>query len=187
MAEALYDIAEPGASKPKEACAGRAIGIDLGTTNSLVAVVRDANPVALADAAGKKLLPSAVRYRDGEAPIVGVDALRDAAQFPRDTIVSAKRFMGRGAKDAETTRRFTPYRFAAGDSSVVRFEVAGGRAVTPIEVSAEILRALKVRAEAELGGALDGAVITVPAYFDDAQRQATKDAGRIAGLEVLRL
>ena len=187
MAEALYDIAEPGASKPKEACAGRAIGIDLGTTNSLVAVVRDANPVALADAAGRKLLPSAVRYRDGEAPIVGPDALRDAAQFPRDTIVSAKRFMGRGAKDAETTRRFTPYQFASGDGTVVRFEVAGGRAVTPIEVSAEILRALKLRAEAELGGALDGAVITVPAYFDDAQRQATKDAGRIAGLEVLRL
>ncbi len=187
MAEALYDIAEPGASKPKEACAGRAIGIDLGTTNSLVAVVRDANPVALADAAGRKLLPSAVRYRDGEAPIVGPDALRDAAQFPRDTIVSAKRFMGRGAKDAETTRRFTPYQFASGDGTVVRFEVTGGRAVTPIEVSAEILRALKLRAEAELGGALDGAVITVPAYFDDAQRQATKDAGRIAGLEVLRL
>jgi molecular chaperone HscA len=190
MAEALYDIAEPGASKPKEACAGRAIGIDLGTTNSLVAIVRDANPVCLPDAAGRKLLPSAVRYREVEAPIVGVEALRDAAQFPHDTIVSAKRFMGRGAKDAETTRRFTPYRFADGGQdgeTVVRFAVAGGRAVTPIEVSAEILRVLKQRAEAELGGALDGAVITVPAYFDDAQRQATKDAGRIAGLEVLRL
>jgi molecular chaperone HscA len=198
MAEALYDIAEPGASKPKEACAGRAIGIDLGTTNSLVAIVRDANPVCLADEAGRKLLPSAVRYRDAAAPIIGVEALRDAAQFPRDTIVSVKRFMGRGSKDAETTRRFTPYEFAhaatggaadaaAGDETVVRFAVAGGRAVTPIEVSAEILRVLKQRAEAELGGALDGAVITVPAYFDDAQRQATKDAGRIAGLEVLRL
>jgi len=187
MAEALYDIAEPGESKAKEACAGRAIGIDLGTTNSLVAIVRDANPVCLPDADGRMLLPSAVRYRADGAPVVGYEALRDAARYPHDTIVSVKRFMGRGPKDAETTRRFTPYEFASLDSPVVRFKVAGGREVTPMEVSAEILRALKTRAEAELGGPLDGAVITVPAYFDDAQRQATKDAGRIAGLEVLRL
>jgi molecular chaperone HscA len=187
MAEALYDIAEPGESKAKEACAGRAIGIDLGTTNSLVAIVRDANPVCLPDADGRRLLPSAVRYRVDGAPIVGYEALRDAAKYPHDTIVSVKRFMGRGPKDAETTRRFTPYEFASLDSPIVRFKVAGGRGVTPMEVSAEILRALKARAEAELGGPLDGAVITVPAYFDDAQRQATKDAGRIAGLEVLRL
>jgi molecular chaperone HscA len=126
--------------------------------------------------------------------------MRDAATWPHDTIVSVKRFMGRGPKDAETTRKFTPYEFASLDSPVVRFKVAAGpkdgeaegpvtgfREVTPMEVSAEILRVLKQRAEAELGGALDGAVITVPAYFDDAQRQATKDAGRIAGLEVLRL
>jgi molecular chaperone HscA len=187
MAGGLYDIAEPGESKKKEACAGRAIGIDLGTTNSLVAVVRDANPACLPDGEGRMLLPSAVRYRAEGAPIVGAEALRDAAKFPEDTIVSVKRFMGRGPKDAETTQRFTPYEFASLDAPVVRFKVAGEREVTPMEVSAEILRVLKQRAEAELGGPLDGAVITVPAYFDDAQRQATKDAGRIAGLEVLRL
>ncbi len=187
MAEALYDNAEPGESKAKEACAGRAVGIDLGTTNSLVASVREANPVCLPDGDGRMLLPSAVRYREGGAPIVGYEALADAAKFPEDTIVSVKRFMGRGPKDAETTRRFTPYEFATLDGPVVKFKVAGRREVTPVEVSAEILRALKVRAEAALGGTLDGAVITVPAYFDDAQRQATKDAGRIAGLEVLRL
>jgi len=187
MSGGLYDIAEPGETKAKEACAGRAVGIDLGTTNSLVATVRDAQPVSLLDGAGRALLPSAVRYRDGAAPVVGWDALAEAAKHPRDTIVSVKRFMGRGPKDAETTRRFTPYKFATSDGPVVKFAVAGGRAVTPIEVSAEILRTLKERAEQQLGGPLDGAVITVPAYFDDAQRQATKDAGRLAGLEVLRL
>jgi len=188
MAGGLYDIAEPGASTVKEACKGRAIGIDLGTTNSLVAVVRDASPVTLADETGSRLLPSAVRYVAGAAPIVGREALASAAQFPEDTIVSVKRFMGRGPKDAETERRFVPYRFVdAGEgSSVVKFAVAG-RTVTPIEVSAEILKTLRERAELELGGPLEGAVITVPAYFDDAQRQATKDAGRLAGLDVLRL
>src|SRR3954454_5534285 len=187
MSGGLYDIAEPGSSTVKEACAGRAIGIDLGTTNSLVATGRDASPVALLDDQGRAILPSAVRYQSGGAPIVGYDALSAAAQFPHDTIVSVKRFMGRGPKDAETTRRFTPYRFAAQDGPVVKFAVAGSREVTPMEVSAEILRVLKERAEQQLGGALDGAVITVLAYFDDAQRQATKDAARIAGLEVLRL
>jgi molecular chaperone HscA len=187
MAEALYDIAEPGATKTKEACAGRAVGIDLGTTNSLVAIVRDANPVCLPDDEGNLLLPSAVRYNGQSAPIVGKRALEEAAQHPRDTIVSVKRFMGRGPRDAETTVKFLPYEFASADGPVVRFRVAGEREVTPMEVSAEILRVLKTRAEAALGGPLDGAVITVPAYFDDAQRQATRDAGRIAGLEVLRL
>src|SRR5207247_6603523 len=95
--------------------------------------------------------------------------------------------MGRGPADADTTRRFNPYTFASTTGPVVRFAVAGKREVTPMEVSAEILRVLRARAEAALGGELEGAVITVPAYFDDAQRQATKDAGRIAGLEVLRL
>ena len=144
MAEALYDIAEPGASKPKEACAGRAIGIDLGTTNSLVAVVRDANPVALADAAGKKLLPSAVRYRDGEAPVVGADALRDAAQFPRDTIVSAKRFMGRVLADVAGHQRL-PYRFVD-QPGMVGVQTREG-VKTAVEVSAEILATLRFRAE----------------------------------------
>ena len=187
MAGGLYDIAEPGSSVVKEACKGRAIGIDLGTTNSLVAVVRDASPVCLTDEQGRVILPSAVRYQVNGAPIVGADALASASKFPQDTIVSAKRFMGRGPDDAETTRRFSTYKFASKTGPVVKFAVAGSREVTPIEVSAEILRALRVRAEAALGGELEGAVITVPAYFDDAQRQATKDAGRIAGLNVLRL
>src|SRR5690349_12464853 len=143
MADALYDIAEPGESKQKEACAGRAIGIDLGTTNSLVAVVRDANPVCLADENGRMLLPSAVRYREDGGAVVGHEALRDAARYPHDTIVSVKRFMGRGPKDAETTRKFTPYEFATMEGPVVKFRVAGDREVTPMEVSAEILRVLK--------------------------------------------
>ena len=192
MSGGLFEIAEPGQSTTKEACAGRAVGIDLGTTNSLVAVVKDASPVCLPDDEGRTLLPSAVRYRADGAPVVGWDALYAAAQHPRDTIVSVKRFMGRGPEDAETTRRFTPYQFASKTGPVVRFSVAaagGGstREVTPIEVSAEILRELRLRAEKDAGGPLDGAVLTVPAYFDDAQRQATKDAGRIAGLNVLRL
>jgi molecular chaperone HscA len=190
MAEALYEIAEPGESRKKEACPptqARAVGIDLGTTNSLVAIVSEGQPRCLPDAEGRALLPSAVRYRQGGTPVVGHAALAEAAQHPRDTIVSVKRFMGRGPRDAETTLRFTPYEFSDEDSPVVHFKVAGAREVTPIEVSAEILRVLKERAEAALDGPLDGAVITVPAYFDDAQRQATRDAGRIAGLEVLRL
>ncbi len=187
MSGGLFDIAEPGQSVVKEACKGRAVGIDLGTTNSLVAVVKDASPVCLPDDDGRVLLPSAVRYRDDGAPVVGWEALFAAAQHPRDTIVSVKRFMGRGPEDSETTQRFTPYQFASKTGPVVRFAVAGGREITPIEVSAEILRLLRLRAEESLGGPLDGAVITVPAYFDDAQRQATKDAGRIAGLNVLRL
>ena len=126
-----------------------------------------------------------VHYAADGTVVVGADARdRLAPLYPRDTIASVKRFMGRGPGDAEATRRLTPYRFApaaAGDP-VVRFAVAdGARAVTPIEVSAEILKALRARAEQELGGELEGAVITVPAYFDDAQRQATRDAGRLAG------
>ena len=188
--EALFDISEPGESRAKAACAGRAVGIDLGTTNSLVAVVSAGQPVCLADAEGASILPSVVSYTEGgvEVGVRARDAL--ALERPADTLASVKRFMGRGPKDAEATRKLTPYRFApstAGDN-VVRFSLAdGGRAVTAVEVSAEILRVLKSRAEEALGGPLDGAVITVPAYFDDAQRQATRDAGRLAGLEVLRL
>src|SRR4051794_700007 len=142
MAEALYDIAEPGESKKKEPCppgTSRAIGIDLGTTNSLVAIVRDLVPQCLPDEAGRMLLPSAVRYQKSGAPLVGHEALAQAAAHPEDTIVSVKRFMGRGPKDAETTLKFTPYEFATEDGPVVRFKVAGGVEVTPIEVSAEIL------------------------------------------------
>jgi len=163
------------------------IGIDLGTTNSLVAVVKNERPLAIRDCDQVALVPSVVHYGDRGAVIVGRSAQRLAAEHPRETIVSVKRFMGRGADDPET-KRLGPYAFAppkAGEPNVVRFDVHG-RAVTPVEVSAEILRALKRQAEDELRS-VGGAVITVPAYFDDAQRQATKDAGRLAGLEVLRL
>jgi len=165
----------------------RPIGIDLGTTNSLVAYVRGERPVAIADCDSEVLLPSVVAYYDSGPVVVGRRAKEEAAERPRDTIVSVKRFMGRGADDPET-RRLGPYSFVdpkPGEPNVVRFEVAG-REVTPVEVSAEILRALKLLAQDELR-TVGGAVITVPAYFDDAQRQATKDAARLAGLEVLRL
>ena len=193
MAEALFQIAEPGESRSKHACRTRAIGIDLGTTNSLVAIVDAGKPTALADESGDAIIPSVVHYGGDGRVVVGADARdRLAVDYPRDTIASVKRFMGRGLSDAEATRKLTPYRVRAprrsGDGAgVVRFAVAGGRAVTPLEVSAEILRALRARAEEALGGPLAGAVITVPAYFDDGQRQATRDAGRLAGLEVLRL
>ena len=187
---ALFQISEPGESHVKEACATGAVGIDLGTTNSLVAIVLgDEKPRALPVDEGSNLLPSVVHYGRGGGPgsvIVGRAARRLAAEFPRDTIVSVKRFMGRSAADPETTR-LSPYRFAEGDSGVVRFVVDGTRTVNPVEVSAEILRALRNRAEERLGIKVQQAVITVPAYFDDAQRQATKEAGRLAGLEVLRL
>jgi molecular chaperone HscA len=191
VAEAFLQISEPGASPTKRACQTRAIGIDLGTTNSLVAIVDGGRPVCLRDERDQAILPSVVHYAADGTIVVGAEAHdRLAAEFPRSTIASVKRFMGRGPGDAEATRKLTPYQFAppAGDGgNVVRFDVGAGRAVTPMEVSAEILKALKARAEAELGAPLDGAVITVPAYFDDGQRQATRDAGRLAGLEVLRL
>ena len=186
---ALFQIQEPGESRVKEACppAGYAVGIDLGTTNSLVALVQGGKPRALPADEGSTLLPSVVHYRQGGAPIVGRAARRLASASPRDTIVSVKRFMGRSADDPET-RRLSPYKFSeqADQQTVVRFEVAG-RQVTPVEVSAEVLRTLKARAEEQLAGPVTQAVITVPAYFDDAQRTATKEAGRLAGLEVLRL
>jgi len=187
---ALFQISEPGESHAKEACTTGAVGIDLGTTNSLVAIVLgDGKPRALAVDEGSTLLPSAVHYGEGGGPgsvVVGREARRRAADFPHDTIISVKRFMGRSSADPET-RRLSPYRFAPGESGVVRFLVDGGRVVNPVEVSAEILRALRTRAEERLGIRVQQAVITVPAYFDDAQRQATKEAGRLAGLEVLRL
>jgi molecular chaperone HscA len=193
VAEALFQINEPGQSRVKAACTpgfSRAVGIDLGTTNSLVAMVQNGKPVCLVDDAGDALLPSVVYYAaDGDVLVGAVARDRFAPLFPTNTIASVKRFMGRGPRDAEATRQLTPYLFApaAPGAEVVRFSVAGGRAVTPLEVSAEILSVLRARAEAALGASLEGVVITVPAYFDDGQRQATRDAGRLAGLEVLRL
>ncbi|MFN0062365.1 MAG: Fe-S protein assembly chaperone HscA [Myxococcaceae bacterium] len=165
---------------------GHAVGIDLGTTHSLVAFVDGEKPRCLSvDESGSVLLPSVVHYRADGGVVVGRDAQALAPKAPTDTLASIKRFMGKSSADAET-QKMGAYRFAAG-SSVVRFEVAGGHPVTPIEVSAEILRALKRRAEAHYAGKVEQAVITVPAYFDEAQRQATKDAAKLAGLEVLRL
>jgi molecular chaperone HscA len=165
----------------------RAIGIDLGTTNSLVAHVDGRNrPQVLAADEGRALLPSAVHYGEDGAVEVGASAKRRAPERPQDTILSVKRFMGRGPGDVRPEDRGI-YRFHE-DGAVVKLVVGGGgRAVTPIEVSAEILRVLRRRAGEALGEAPGACVITVPAYFDDAQRQATKDAGRLAGLDVLRL
>ncbi|HSN14554.1 MAG TPA: Hsp70 family protein, partial [Anaeromyxobacteraceae bacterium] len=165
----------------------RALGIDLGTTNSLVAFVDGRNrPRVLPADEGRPLLPSAVWYgADGEME-VGAGARRRAPDRAVDTVLSVKRFMGRGPGDVRPEDRGI-YRFEE-EGAVVRLRVGGGRkAVSPVEVSAEILKALKRAAVAELGEPPAGCVITVPAYFDDAQRQATRDAGRLAGLEVLRL
>ncbi|MCX7139917.1 MAG: Fe-S protein assembly chaperone HscA, partial [Proteobacteria bacterium] len=161
-----------------------AVGIDLGTTNSLVATVRSGIAVVLNDPDGRPLLPSVVRYLPDGGTETGYAAQLDLARDPRNTIVSVKRFMGRGLKDVAYAEN-CPYDFLDSPGMVQLRTCAGVK--SPVEVSAEILRVLRARAEASLGGELVGAVITVPAYFDDAQRQATKDAARLAGLNVLRL
>jgi len=181
---ALLQIAEPGQS-PQPHQRRLAVGIDLGTTNSLVAALRGGVTAPLADADGEVILPSAVRYH-GDHVEVGRAAKAAAASDPLNTIVSVKRLMGRGVADVKQLGGQLPYRFSEGQSQMPFIETVQG-AKSPVEVSAEILRALRERAEAVLGGELVGAVITVPAYFDDAQRQATKDAARLANLNVLRL
>ncbi len=179
---ALLQISEPGMA-PDPHQRRLAVGIDLGTTNSLVATVRHGAPEVIEDAHGHALLPSVVRFLPDGSVQVGHDAAKDAAADPANTVVSVKRFMGRGIGDA---RRFrTPYDFVDAPGMVKLRTRAGDK--SPVEVSAEILRVLRERAELALAGDLHGAVITVPAYFDDAQRQATKDAARFAGLNVLRL
>lgn len=181
---ALLQIAEPGQS-PQPHQRRLAVGIDLGTTNSLVAALRSGVTAPLPDAQGRVLLPSAVRYHADHVD-VGYAAKQAAASDPLNTIVSVKRLMGRGIGDVKQLGGQLPYRFSEGESQMPFIETVQG-AKSPVEVSAEILCALRERAEATLGGELVGAVITVPAYFDDAQRQATKDAARLAGLNVLRL
>jgi molecular chaperone HscA len=182
---ALLQIAEPGQSTAPHA-RRLAAGIDLGTTNSLVASVRSGGADTLPDAQGRHLLPSVVRYRAGGEPVVGAQALAAAIGDPLNTIASVKRLMGRGVEDVRRLGTQLPYEFVPGTSAMPLLRTAAGD-VSPVEVSAEILRVLKRRAEQTLGGELEGVVITVPAYFDEAQRQATKDAGRLAGLNVLRL
>lgn len=181
---ALLQIAEPGQS-PQPHQRRLAVGIDLGTTNSLVAALRSGLSEPLADAQGQVILPSAVRYHADRIE-VGSGAKAAAAQDPLNTVMSVKRLMGRGLADVKQLGEQLPYRFVGGESHMPFIDTVQG-AKSPVEVSAEILKVLRQRAEAALGGELVGAVITVPAYFDDAQRQATKDAAKLAGLTVLRL
>ncbi len=182
---ALLQISEPGES-PVPHQRQLAVGIDLGTTHSLVAAVRSGEAAVLSDAEGRRLMPSVVRYRAEGPPVVGWDALAEISQDPQNTIASIKRLMGRGVADA--LRQRSPYQVIQDQNSSgqVRLQTAAG-AVSPVSVSSEILRVLRLQAEQTLGDDLVGAVITVPAYFDDAQRQATKDAATLAGLNVLRL
>lgn len=182
---ALLQIAEPGqAQAPHQH--RLAVGIDLGTTNSLVATVRSGQATTLANELGEHLLPSVVRYLDSGEKVVGKTAKDTAVQDPHNTIISVKRLMGRGLNDIKQLGSELPYQFRATEAGMPAFVTVQGDK-TPVEVSADILAMLKQRAENTLGGELKGAVITVPAYFDEAQRQATRDAATLAGLSVLRL
>ena len=180
---ALFQISEPGQS-PEPHQQRLAVGIDLGTTNSLVATVRNGAATVLADAQGRSLLPSIVRYQPDGRVEVGYAAQAHQSDDPKNSIASVKRYMGRGLKDVAHAEN-APYDFVDAPGMVQLRTAAGVK--SPVEVSAEILKILRSRAEKSLNGGLTGAVITVPAYFDDAQRQATKDAAKLAGLNVLRL
>jgi molecular chaperone HscA len=180
---ALLQISEPGQSNARHQHQ-LAVGIDLGTTNSLVATVRSGSATVLPDEQGRPLLPSIVRFLADGRTEVGYAAQAHLAEDPKSTIASVKRFMGRGLKDVAYVEN-SPYDFVDAPGMVQVRTAAGVK--SPVEVSAEILKVLRRRAELSLGGELAGAVITVPAYFDDAQRQATKDAATLAGLNVLRL
>ena len=179
---AFLQISEPGQSAAPHK-RKLAVGIDLGTTNSLVASVRSGEALTLPDAQGRHLLPSVVRYL-ADAEVIGQEAKQQASIDPSNTIVSVKRFLGRSVQDIQTAYPNLPYQFTDSLSPVMT--VASGN-VNPVQVSAKILSELKKRAEQTLGDELQGVVVTVPAYFDDAQRQGTKDAAAIAGLKVLRL
>lgn len=182
----LLQISEPGQS-PEPHQRKRAVGIDLGTTNSLVATVRSGSAVILNDEQGRALLPSALHYDRHGLSCVGYEALGHDLTDPLNTLTSVKRFMGRGLADVALFGEQLPYEFVEQPGGgMPKFATAAG-AISPVQASAELLASLERRAELALGGDLDGAVITVPAYFDDAQRQATKDAAMLAGLKVLRL
>ena len=182
---ALLQISEPGqSSKPHQR--KLAVGIDLGTTNSLIATVRSGQADTLADINGEHLLPSVVRFRKHDCPQVGHSAQRHIVDDAANTIVSVKRLMGRGAQDIKSLSNELPYVFEQGSQGMPMLRTIAGQK-SPVQVAAEILRTLVQHGEASLGGKLEGAVVTVPAYFDDAQRQATKDAAKLAGVSVLRL
>jgi molecular chaperone HscA len=187
---ALLQIHEPGATPEPGADGGSvAVGIDLGTTNSVVAVSQDGATAVLRDEEGSGLVPSVVAYAADGSAIVGELARQLLLDRPEVVVSSIKRLMGRGVGDLKALAGTLPYEIAAAadeTGKMVRVEIAG-RTLTPVEISADILRALKDRAEAQLGSRVDRAVVTVPAYFDDAARTATRDAARLAGLEVLRL
>ena len=182
---ALLQIAEPGQSEAPHQHK-LAVGIDLGTTNSLVASVKSGEAVTIPDVEGEHLLPSVVRYMPCGNFLVGREARTFAASDPDNTIISVKRLMGRGISDLKTLGDEAPYQFEANDGGMPFIKTSAG-SKSPVQVSADILGALVARAEEALGGELVGAVITVPAYFDDAQRQATKDAAKLANINVLRL
>lgn len=181
---ALLQISEPGLSAAPHQ-RRLAVGIDLGTTHSLVATVRSGEAQTLVDEKGRYLLPSIVNYQHAQ-PIVGWDAKQMAEQDPCNTVISVKRMMGRSLTDIQQRYPHLPYKLTASENGLPFIQTASGQ-VDPIQVSADILKTLAQRAEQTLDGQLDGVVITVPAYFDDAQRQGTKDAARHAGLHVLRL
>ncbi|WP_418120130.1 Fe-S protein assembly chaperone HscA [Variovorax sp. 350MFTsu5.1] len=181
---ALLQISEPGQA-PDPHQRRIAVGIDLGTTHSLVASVRNGVAECLPDGQGRLLLPSAVRYLEGDRRQIGFDALAARAQDPANTITSVKRLMGRGLADI-ANRESMSYRIGSGDGGMVKVQTLAGEK-SPVEISAEILATLRFRAEDTFDDELYGAVITVPAYFDEGQRQATKDAAQLAGLNVLRL
>lgn len=181
----LLQISEPGQS-PEPHQRRRAVGIDLGTTNSLVATVRSGTPETLVDSENQHLLPSVVHYSASGETTVGRRAYAQSADDPLNTLISVKRFMGRGIEDIKTLGSQLPYDMLASDSGMPNFNTVAGE-VSPVAASSEILKVLIERAELALDGQLEGAVITVPAYFDEAQRQATKDAATLAGVKVLRL
>ncbi|HLQ37229.1 MAG TPA: Hsp70 family protein, partial [Planctomycetota bacterium] len=162
------------------------VGIDLGTTNSVVSVMEGGEPKVIANMEGGRTTPSVVAFTQSGERLVGAPAKRQAITNPANTIYSIKRFMGRRHREVADEEKMVPYKVVGGPDELVKVEIAG-KQYTPPEISAQILRSLKEAAEAYLGEKVERAVITVPAYFNDSQRQATKDAGRLAGLEVLRL
>ncbi len=185
----LLEIHEPGETPLPHAGEGTlAVGIDLGTTNSVVAIAREGKPAALHDETGRALVPSVVAYPSAGGVLVGDEARLFMTREPRNAVASVKRLMGRGAADLHAVAGVLPYEIepGTGEHDMVKLRI-GGKARSPVEISAEILKALRTRAEAALDKPVERAVITVPAYFDDAARTATRDAARVAGIEVLRL